>query len=162
MAFYLPRNAKAWFKEIRKDMDLDFDVYNLCLLAGLKAKVKRELRGEETTELTDNFPGGFREYQREIIALLLAVELEKAGLAESDRRKVHDFVGRLIDPYSPSGLSLEGQRELNRYCWGGFEVISEWFGERPHHIEAFLPMFWDRMVEGGDIEACIEEANGKA
>ena len=145
MPFHLPRDAKSWFKEVRKDMEIDFDVYNMCLLAGLKAGIKRDMKLELTTELVDNFPGGFRDHQREIIALFLATELKKAGLDESDRVKVHEFVGRLIDPYTPSGLSTEGQREMNKYCWGGFEVISEWFVEKPHHLEAFLPRLVERL-----------------
>ena len=141
MPFHLPRDARNWFKEIRKDMDLDFDIYHMCLLAGLKTGEKIDLKLQETTELVDSFPGQYRDHGREIIALFLSSELRKAGLDESDRAKVHEFIGDLIDPLSPSHLSARGLREMNRYCWGGFDVITAWFEDKPYHLEAFLPRF---------------------
>ena len=33
-------------------------------------------------------------------------------------------------------------RELNRYSYGGYEVLSQdWFDDRPRNIETFLPLY---------------------
>ena len=58
MPFRLRRDTRKWFQDITKDFELDFDMYYLCLVAGLSAGGRRsEIKSSDTTELVDTFPG---------------------------------------------------------------------------------------------------------
>ena len=73
---------------------------------------------------------------------VLSKELALLGVEMTERRAVHDSIAKLVDPLSPSHLSDEGLRELNRFSYGGFEVLSQkWFEDRPREVESFLPFF---------------------
>ena len=143
MPFRLRRDARQWFKEIASDFDVDFDMYYLCLMAGLAAGGRRaEVKSQETTELVDAFPGPYRERGRLIIALFLAAEIQRLGVKISDREAVHRQIKNLVDPRSPSQLSDEGLREMNAISFGGFESLTEEFPDRPRSLELFLPRYW--------------------
>jgi hypothetical protein len=38
-------------------------------------------------------------------------------------------------------LSDEGVREFNKYSHGGYEVLLDWFDDRPRALETFLRAF---------------------
>ncbi|MEX2258528.1 MAG: hypothetical protein WD672_07445 [Woeseia sp.] len=142
MAFRLRRDARRWFQDISADFDVDFDMYYLCLLAGLAAGGRRsEVRTTDTTELVDYFPGPYKEKGRVIIALFLATEIERIGIAKSDREAVHKQIRELVDPRTPSQLSDQGRKMMNAISSGGFELLTEQFDDRPRSIESFLVRF---------------------
>jgi hypothetical protein len=139
MAFYLPRQAHTWFKNIRKEMKLDFDVYNLCLLVGLKKGKTYDFPSKDIRELVDNFPGNYARHRSETIALFLSMEIKKRGLESADKLQINELIDLMISPDSPSKLTPEGQKQFNRYCYGGWRMIYERFGEaKPHHLDQFL------------------------
>lgn len=139
MAFRLRRDAKTWFKDV--NFPLDFDMYYLCLMAGMATSRKIELPTAETTELTDYFPGEFKTRGRIIVAQFLTAELRRHAIHPSERKQMDTAIRGLIQPLSPSGLSDAGFREFNKYSYGGFEELTEWFAERPRSMEIFLPTY---------------------
>ena len=143
MPFRLRRDTREWFSYIEGDLSLDFDMYYLCLMAGLATGRREELESEQkqTTELVDNYPGSFREKGRLINAYFLCRMLNKLGVDLSERDTVNDVIAEYVDPISPNQLSDIGQREINRYSYGGFEVLTEWFDDKPRHMETFLPLY---------------------
>ena len=141
MPFRLRIDTRKWFKNIEKEFKLDFDMWYLCFIAGLATYRKEDVLSEQTTELVDNFPGLYREKSRVIVALFLSRELKEMGIRFTERKVLHKEIRKLLDPLSPSQLSDIGQKEINRYSYGGFEEITEWFPDRPRKMETFLPMY---------------------
>lgn len=147
MDFAIRKDARDWFKDIRSDLDLDFDSFYFCFIAGAAAKRKKDIPAAETAALVDNFPGPYRNRGRLLLALFLSRELRFLGITISERKTVHSAIARLVDPDAPNYLSDEGVREFNKYCHGGYEVLLEWFEYRPQSLETFLRMFKQRLDE---------------
>lgn len=142
MPFRLRRDARKWFKDVESGFDIDFDMYYLCLMAGLAERRKEDVVLAETTELVDEFPIIYRPRGRLIVSLFLSRELKELGIKLTERITLHSELQKLIDPLSASHLSEVGMRELNRYSYGGFDVLSQdWFEDRPRNIETFLPLY---------------------
>lgn len=142
MPFRLRRDARNWFRDIEPEFDLDFDMYYLCLIAGLGKCRKEDVVLAETTELLDEFPVLYRSRGRLIVSLFLSRELKELGIKLSERLALHTEIQKLVDPLSASHLTETGMKELNRYSFGGFDVLSQdWFDDRPRSIETFLPRY---------------------
>jgi hypothetical protein len=141
MPFRLRKDAKDWFKGITEDLGLDFDIFYFCLMAGLATGRKAFPSGSEATDLAQDFPGEYRSKGRIIVALLLTRELKALGVKFEERATLHTEIAKLIDPLSSAHLSAQGMEEINHYAFGGFDVLTEWFDDRPRHLETFLPQF---------------------
>ena len=142
MPFRLRRDTRKWFQDILKDFEVDFDMYYLCLVAGLAAGGRRaEIKSSETTELVENFPGSYKEKGRVIVALFLATEIERMGISQDDREAVHKQIRELVDPRTPSQLSENGMKIMNQISYGGFDVLTEEFDDRPRSSESFLTAY---------------------
>lgn len=145
MPFRLRRDARSWFRDLESQFELDFDMYHLCLVAGLSDKRKTKIPDDDTTVLVENFPGDYRSYGRVIVGFFLTVELEVLGVGGADRESLNRTINRLVDPASQSYLSNEGMRAMNQYSYGGFEVVSEWFEDRPRTFGGFFPRYYDKL-----------------
>ncbi len=148
MAFRLPGGAKLWFKEIEPKFGTAplFDMYYLCLMAGLATSTLKEGKDSESSELVDYFPAEYNKNGKIIIGLLLSRELNRLGIDRQDKTALNEGIATLVDPNTPSRLKSEGMRLMNRYANGGFEVLEQqWFVERPQHIEAFLPLYYKNL-----------------
>lgn len=141
MPFRLRKDTRKWFKNVESAFDLDFDMYYLCLMAGLAVGRKEDIPIGDTTELVDDFPGDYRAKGRLVLSLFLSRELKALGVKLSERTTLHSAIHRLVDPLSASHLSDAGLKEMNRYSFGGFEVLTEWFDDQPRTIETFLPLY---------------------
>ena len=142
MPFRLSKDAREWFRDLEDGFEIDFDIYYLCLMAGLATGKKESVPTTQAPELVDYFPADYQSKRRVIVALFLSKELEALGISMSERNQVYGQIAKLVDPLTPSGLSDVGMREMNRYSYGGFDVLAnEWFEERPRIMEVFLPMF---------------------
>ena len=142
MPFRLSKDAREWFRNIKDGFGLDFDIYYLCLMAGLATGKKGSVPTTQAPELVDYFPAAYQSKRRVIVALFLSKELEALGISMSERDQVYAQIAQLVDPLTPSGLSHMGMEEMNRYSYGGFDVLAnEWFEDRPRIMEVFLPMF---------------------
>jgi len=151
MRFQVQEDARTWFKDLMgKGFDLDFDIYYFCFIAGVTTGRKADAAGKEVAEFIDYFPGRYRDRGRLLIALFLSKELAAYGVAMNEKQTVNKIVTDLTDPDAPSDLSAEGMREFNRYAHGGYDVLLEWFEERPRSLETFLRMF-KQQVDGSFI-----------
>ena len=142
MPFRLRRDTRKWFRDIESEFQLDFDMYYICLIAGLSTCEKTHVPTADTTELVDYYPGEYREKGRLIISLFLSRELKSQGINFSEREALHGEISGLLDSMSPSCLSDMGMKEMNRYSYGGFKILTEWFTKRPRSLEDFLPLYW--------------------
>lgn len=144
LPFRLRKDARKWFKHIEQGFASDapaFEMFYFCLVAGLSARRKLDIPTAETAELVDYFPGEYRSKGRVIVAWFLARELQALGIRTTERDALHTAIAQLVDPLSPSHLSEAGMKEINKYSFGGFEVLMEWFDASPQTIETFLPLF---------------------
>jgi len=149
MEFRIRKDARDWFKHIKKELTAppgtpsapDFDAFYFCFIAGICAMQKRDAPAAETAELVENFPGPYRNRGRLLIGLFLSRELELLGVALTDQRTVHTEISRLVHPEASNYLSDEGVREFNKYANGGYEVLLEWFDDRPRVLATFVRAF---------------------
>ena len=143
--FRILKDAKTWFKDIyskEEGLTIDFEIYYFCLMAGLAIGKKRaDLTTNETSELVQHFPGRYKEKGKLIVSLFLARYLASLGVTLTDKKTAHNQISKLISPTSPSYLSDEGMKELNKYAAAGYEEIIGWFEERPRTLESFLRTF---------------------
>ncbi|SNS20470.1 hypothetical protein SAMN05446037_100611 [Anaerovirgula multivorans] len=135
--FRLPKEADTWF---------DFDIYYFCLIAGLSKGLKEAMPGSEVRDLILRFPQEYRAQSKIITALFLKKELDKMGVSLEDRKTVHETIKKYIDSESPSNLSEEGQKEINKYANGGIIVLKEYFEDKPYSIEMFIINFF-KMID---------------
>ena len=57
-------------------------------------------------------------------------------------------MSELVQPQAQSFLSDDGVREFNKYSFGGFDVLYDWFdGRPPTSLETFLRAFKRRIDE---------------
>jgi hypothetical protein len=95
----------------------------------------------ETAALVDNFPGLYRGRAYELVALFLSRELDYLGVTMTEKKAVRTAISRLVDHAAPNHLSDEGVKEFNKYAHAGYEVLLEWFDDRPRSLETFLRLF---------------------
>ena len=145
MPFRLRRDARQWFRYIYSSFSLDFDLYYLCLMAGLTESRLENTAAADTTELVDNFPGEYRTKGRLIVSLFLSRELRRMAVDYSERAAVHQTINQLVDPLAPSHLSESGLRQINKYAFGGYEVLTEWFPDPPRRVETFLVAYMRKL-----------------
>ena len=139
MAFRLRKDTRKWFQDIRGSLNIEFDIYYFCLMAGLATNTKEDVVTTETTEIVDYFPGDYK--GRIIVAAFLSSELKELGISMAEKAVLNEAINKLIDPNSQSYLSDIGMKEINKYSYGGYEKLKEWFAERPRTIEHFLPLY---------------------
>jgi hypothetical protein len=136
--FQLRRDADQWFKDISSSFSTKFDLYYLCLMAGFATRRKSEVESSAVTDTVDYFPREFKTRGSLLISLLISTELKLAGIDLNEREAVNRTISKLVSHDSPSRLSDEGVRLMNRYSNGGFEALIEHFDDRPRTIETFL------------------------
>lgn len=149
MEFRIRKRAREWFKDIKSDLKAptgttsapDFDAFYFCFIAGIAKMRKKDAPASETAELVDRFPGPYKNRGRLLVGLFLSKELESLGIALTEKQTVHAEISRLVQPESPNFLSNEGVREFNRYAHGGFDVLQDWFDDRPRALETFLQRY---------------------
>ena len=154
MEFRVRKDARdKWFKHIHSRLKApagtpsapDFDVFYFCFIAGITEKRKKDIPTAETAELVENFPGPYKSRGRLLVSLFLGKELEYLGVPLEEKRTVHAEISRLVQPEAPNYLSDEGVREFNKYAHGGYEVLLDWFDDKPRTLETFLRGFWNKI-----------------
>ena len=146
-AFRLRKDSRSWFKDLygKNAFTMDFDAYYYCLVAGLAAERCRDLPASDTSELVEYFPGRYKDKAKIIVALFLSRELGRVGVDLTEKKSAHSVISILVQPDSPNHLSDEGTKQMNRYAAGGFEVLTEWFEDRPRNLDVFLQLFSTRL-----------------
>ncbi len=149
MEFRIRRDAREWFRDIRSGLTAppgtpsapDFDAFYFCFIAGITARRKKDTPTSATAELVENFPGPYRHRGRHLVGLFLRTELEYLGVSLDEKSAVRTEIRRLVHPSAQNFLSDEGVREFNKYAHGGYEVLQDWFDDRPRALETFVRSF---------------------
>lgn len=144
LPFRIRLDARRWFRDLRqteKAFRTDFDSFYFCFLAGVASRRKLSVPMDDTAELVDYFPDRYSSRGKLLVALFLASELKELGVSLDEKRDVHAAIARLVSPESANVLSDEGVREFNKYAHGGYEVLLDWFDDRPRDIPTFLRTF---------------------
>lgn len=141
MDFAIRKDARHWFRDIRTDLALDFDAFYFCFMAGIAMGRKKNVVPDQTAALVDNFPGPYKNRGRLLVALFLNRELDCLGVTMSEKKAVHAAIAKLVDPYATNYLNDDGIREFNQYAHGGYDVLLDWFDDRPRSLETFLRGF---------------------
>lgn len=160
MDFSISKGARKWFGEVSGEFTAlpgtraapDFDAFYFCFVAGIAANRKKSLPTEETAQLVSRFPEAYRSRGSLLVSLFLSRELKNRGVDATERQRVRDVLSELVGPQAENLLSDEGVREFNRYSFGGFDVLREWFDERPTSLETFLRSFKLRIDETFDTK----------
>ena len=138
MYFKLRKDAKNWFSDISKSFSIDFDIYYFCLMAGFaEGRLERD-GGDKSSDLVDYFPGEYRSRGDLLLAQLIRQELRRFKIKLDNQSGVRKKIGELILAKSPSCLTDEGVKLMNAYASGGYEVLLEYFDDRPRTVETFI------------------------
>ena len=141
MYFTIQKDAQKWFEDIRGNLGYDFDMYYFCFIAGLSEMRKESVPTADTSDIVDYFPGAYARRGRLLVALFLFHELKYLGVEISEKSTVNAAISRLVQPNTQNFLSDDGVREFNKYAHGGYEVLRNWFEDRPRSLDAFLRAF---------------------
>lgn len=143
--FRLRTDAQNWFSEIadKPPFRTKFDIYYLCLLAGIASGRAVELSGaaNPATDVYEKYPEDFRPAGRLIIGLLVTAELKKSGIDVSEKAQVRALFKRLVDSETPNNLTDMGMRRLNSYASGGYEFLAEQRDMKPYTAEEFIQSY---------------------
>lgn len=141
--FRVRKDAKTWFKDLYRDKSfrIDFDAFYFCFVAGIAARRKRGMTGDETSEMIDYFPAPYGASSKILVGMFLSAEIDKLGLVMTERERVHLEIAKLVRHDSSNHLTSEGVAEFCQYAHGGFDVLLEWFDDRPRTLETFERQF---------------------
>ncbi len=149
MSFRLSQEARAYFKPIDDRSSSGsfrsiWDKYYLCLMVGLqKSRLGKDTAQEQ--EFIGYFIDDYRDQRFEIVALFITAEINRRGLP-SEEHAIRKLMLELLDPGSPTGLTEEGHRLLNKYAEGGFEIIREEIPD-PSEFDMFIKKYYDAFVK---------------
>ncbi len=165
MDFFIRKAARDWFRGIRREFSAfpgtraapDFDAFYFCFIAGIAKNRKETLPLEETAQLVPGFPEAYKSRGSLLVSLFLSRELRSRGVDPTERQRVHDVLSELVQPQAQNLLSDDGTREFNKYSFGGFDVLREWFDDRPTSLETFLRTYKRRIDESFATEEWEQE-----
>ena len=149
MDFFIRKKARRWFRDIRGEFNAlpgaraapDFDAFYFCFIAGITMNRKESLPPEGTAQLVPGFPEAYKSRGGLLVSLFLSHELKSRGVDPTERQRVRDVLSELVQSQSQNFLSDDGVREFNKYSFGGFDVLLDWFDDRPISLETFLQAF---------------------
>ncbi len=147
--FRLRYAVDQWFRDIDSAYPLKFELYYLCVLAGLAHGRKREVPRDQARDIIDHYPEDFQGRGKLLVGLLLRGELRQQGINLDEREAVRKEIRKLVGHASKSYLSDYGMDLMNCYADGGFDVLTECFGDRPRSVETFVRLY-RRCVQAGD------------
>jgi hypothetical protein len=148
MSFYLRKDAQRWFSKIDSDLELKYDLFHYCFMAGLVSGKKTKAEPADITEIIQSFPRKYKPHAQLLVAAFISEEIRQSGVSSSNRKELHRVISSLIDLQSPVHLSETGLALFNRYSYGGFDIVYEWFdGKKPINLESFLPKYYRHISE---------------
>lgn len=141
--FRVRKDAKTWFKDLYRDKSfkIDFDAFYFCFVAGVATGQKRAMSSDETSEMVAYFPQPYGARSKILVGMFLSAEMEKLGLVMTERERVHLEIAKLVRHDSGNHLTATGVGEFSQYAHGGFDVLLEWFDDRPRSLETFERQF---------------------
>lgn len=148
--FRIREDARTWFDVLRvkeKVLKTDFDCFYFCFMAGIASGQRKPGPLADTAELVDNFPESYGGRRGLLVSLLLLQELAAVGVLLEEKNDVRREIARLISTETPNWLSDDGVHLFNAYAYSGFDVLQEWFGDRPQSLATFLQIFKQKFDE---------------
>jgi hypothetical protein len=148
VSLVFPRNARPYFKLVddakagAPRFDSMFDKYYLCLMVGLDARRLGADEDLEADKFYDAYPVEYQGQADLIAGLLIDAELDRQGISSEDRSAIERQMLILLNPQSPTKLSDEGVKLLNRYAAAGFKIIRDQV-IIPNSLEDFLIAYRD-------------------
>ncbi len=147
MTFRLSNQAKSYFKNIfgkgsDDKLDILWDEYYICLMIGF-SEVKIGDEASADSEITKTFPQAYKDQRYEIMASLIASEIDRRGISKV--KDIENLMLSILDHNSSTELSSEGHRLMNRYVAGGFEIIKENIRE-VNELHMFLIKYYDILI----------------
>ena len=162
MDFFIRKTARIWFRDIWDEFSAlpgakaapNFDAFYFCFIAGIAENRKKDLPGDETAQLVPEFPEAYKSRGTLLVALFLNREIRSQGVLLTDRKRVRDDISKLVNPHAANHLSDYGVREFNKYSFGGYDVLLEWFdGDRPRSLETFLRTFKLKLDDAQSVQS---------
>lgn len=146
MSFRLRSDAEKWFGDLYPgDIQLKFDIYYFCLMAGFTAGRTSKLTSSDKPAFVDDFPQDYRLQQNLLLAGLIDADLRSTlarQVTARDKTEVHNAVSRLLTATgTTTHLSNAGAALMNEYASGGFDVLVEEIGDKPRKLATFLRTF---------------------
>ncbi len=157
MDFAVRKDARKFFDDIKGELDMEFDIFYFCFIAGVATLKKKDIPASETDALVDNYPGKYKSRGRLLLGLFLSRELDYFGVSIEQKPAVRTAIAKRIDPMAANHLTDAGAREFNKYAHGGFEVLLDWFPDRPRALHTFLRSFWKKVNEAMNAESGQKE-----
>jgi len=129
--FRIRVESDKWFNKLRHNekniFKTKFDLYYLFFLNGIANIDKNPLlsKKDSTSEIIDYFPSDYIGSRHLIIGMLVITELKRLGIDFSDKINIQEKFHELVDPDTPSKLTLKGFSIMNDYANKGFELLQE-------------------------------------
>lgn len=131
MGFKLSDNAQAYYKQIKKrsksgNFVIMFDFYYLCCIMGMLKEKLPQIGTEQ--DFIRVFPSEYYKQRYHLLGLLIIAEVRRTGLDTTNRKNLESFMLNLVSMDNPIHLSDDGEKYLNRYAEGGYQIIFEEIG----------------------------------
>lgn len=124
-----------------------FDAYYSCLLLGLDASQLGTEGGSEESNFLNAYPDAYKGQAELIAGLLVEAELRRLDIGPENREDIEREMVRLLDLVSPTRLSENGDKLLNRYAVTGFQRLQAGMLQ-PDNLEDFLVGYHGLWAEG--------------
>lgn len=163
MPFRMRRDCDQWFQNIYKPpIDTGFDYFYLCFMLGVAAERRSDPAPGSAYDLTQDFVGQFKPYQRLIVGLLVRSELGSLGVSVKEKENVRKVLNNLLDPMDSSNLTDHGMNVMNAYASGGYEYLVQKLGSKPYHLEEFVRTYIKLLREAADQSSTPKPSKHKS
>ncbi|HEX8233345.1 MAG TPA: hypothetical protein VF559_08380 [Caulobacteraceae bacterium] len=129
-----------------------FDAYYCCLLLGLDTSQLGEAEGLEDAPFLNGYPENYKSQAELLAGLLVEAELRRLEIGQDHRDDIEREMVRLLDLVSPTRLSDDGDKLLNRYAVTGFQRLQVGMLQ-PDNLEDFLVGYHGLWGEDGATDA---------
>ena len=138
MSFIMTKEARSFFHNITSPHKfLMFDAFYCCLMVGLDARKVEDASALDADPFIAGYPDDFKARGDIVAGLLIDAELDRKDIAAEDKISIEREMIRLVDPTSPTRLSVDGDKLLNLYAASGFAILKDHMMP-PGSIEEFL------------------------
>ena len=153
MSFRLSSEARRYFDDIQErsstgTFDSVWDQYYLSAMVGIRAR-QRVPESEEPPgdqEFTQDVIEDYSDQRYEIYSALIVAEIERKGIAWSDKQKIRELMLKLLDSTSHTNLTDEGATVLNCYAEQGYRLIDDKI-RSPPELDEFLESYHDNVLQ---------------
>lgn len=129
MSFHMSDGMDTLFRRIKNHSTTGkvdaMDVYYYCMLVGMSRRKLDFGKTIRTQEFIKEFTNPYKTIKNEIIAALVASEIQRTGQSFTSDNILEMFK-KYIDLNSPTKLNSEGESLLDRYAEGGFKELIQY------------------------------------